>query len=252
MRPALYAALLVVSLVRTAQAAELQVLTPPLIYAGLSKLATAYTRQTGITVTVKSDVMGKIVGDIKTGVPAADVIALPTDLMDVLDKDGGIKAGSKTSLGRVEIALAVRAGAPHPNITTVEKLRAALQSAKAVIYSQPGPPRNSMEASIIDSLLKRPEFAQVHASMVPMANGSGVAALARGEGDMAMQVIPEILSVKEIELVGPLPPELGAHIDTATAISARSADAEDALAFIRYITSAEATSIWKAEGVSRF
>jgi len=250
MRSVYLATLLAISLVPTAQAAEIQILSPPLVEAGLQDLATAYTKETGIKVTLKSDVMGKIMNDIQTGAPVADVILLPIDLMGFLDKDGGAKTGTRMPLGRVEIALAVRAGAPHPDISTVGKLRAVLLSAKSVMYTQPGPPRNSMEAGIIDRLLKRPEFAGVHG--VPIANGSGVTALARGDGDMAMQVIPEILPHQEIELVGPLPAELGAHIDTAAAVSTRSTDPEDALAFIRYILRPEAAAVWKVKGLDRF
>jgi molybdate transport system substrate-binding protein len=216
----------------------------------LEDLASAYTKETGITVTLKSDVMGKIMNDIQTDTPAADVIVLPVNLMDSLEKDGGVKPGTRVALARVEIALAVRAGAPRPDISTVGKLRAVLLRAGAVLYTQPGPPRYSMEAGIIDLLLKRPEFVGVHA--VPIANGSGVTALVRGDGDMAMQVVPEILPHKEIESAGPLPAELGAHIDTATAVSGRSGNPAEALAFIRYITRPEATTIWKTTGVDRF
>ena len=230
--------------------AEIRVLSPPLVEAALEDLASAYTKETGTTVTLKSDVMGRIMNTIQTDTPAADVILLPVNLMDSLEKDGGVKPGTRVALARVEIGLAVRAGAPHPDISTVGKLRAVLLGARAVLHTQPGPPRNSMEAGIIDVLLKRPEFVGVHA--VPVANGSGVTALARGDGDMAMQVIPAILTGKGIESAGPLPAELGAHIDTATAVSARSAYPADALAFIRYITRPEATAVWKAKGVDRF
>jgi molybdate transport system substrate-binding protein len=186
-------------------------------------LAAAYTRQTGKAVTVRADVMGKIMGDIKAG--PTDVVLLPSNLMDTLVKDGGVKSGSHQALGRVEIALAVRPGAPHPDISTVEKLHAALLRG-TVAYSQPGPPRNSMEAGIIDHMLHRPELAGVHT--VTEAKGSGIAALGRGEADMALQVVPEIISRKDVELVGPLPPELKAHIDFEAAVAPNAADTKAA------------------------
>lgn len=233
-----------------ADAAELQIFCPPLVRDGLDKLAAAFTAQTGTHVTVKSEVMGKLVADVRTGTP--DVVLLPPDLMDALDRDGGIKAGSRVPLARVEIALAVRAGARHPDISTVEKARIALGEARALVYSEPGPPRNSMEAGIIAALLKRPEFAAVHGVPIPQAKGSGVEALVRGDGDMTLQVIPEILPHKEVELVGPLPAELGAHIDTAAAVSSHATDPGDAAAFLRYITRPEATAIWRKAGINRF
>jgi len=131
----------------------------------------------------------------------------------------------------------------------VEKLRAMLLGAKTVAYTQPGPPRNSMEAGIIDRMLHRPDFAGVHTMTV--TTGSGVSALAKGDSDLALQVVSAITATKGIELVGPLPRELGAHIDTEIAVSARSADSANAAAFIRYITRPEAAAVWKRFGLDQ-
>ena len=232
-----------------AGATEVQIVCPPLVRDGMTDLAAAYTRQTGVTVVVRSDVMGKIMGDVETGTPAPDVVLLPPDLMDALVKNNGVKTGTRVAVGRVEIALAVRPGAPHPDISTVEKLRAVLRGAKMLSYTQPGPPRNSMEAGIIGQMLRRPEFTGIHTMTV--TTGSGVSALAKGDSDLALQVIPEITAQSGIELVGPLPPELGAHIDTEIAVSARSTDATNAAAFILYITRPEAAAVWKKFGLDR-
>jgi molybdate transport system substrate-binding protein len=229
-------------------AADIRVLSPGVVYnAGLLDLAAAFTKETGKKVAVSSDGMGRIVNDVKTATPPADVIMLPLELMSTLALDNGIK-GSYTPLGRVEVGLAVRAGAPHPDISTVEKFKTAILGAKAVMYSNPA--GGSMVGHIADTLVKRPEFAGVHA--VISTRGEGGQALARGEGDMALQLICEILPYKEIELVGPLPRELAAWIDNATAVSARSMHPDDALAFIRYMTRPEAAAVWKAKGLNRF
>lgn len=249
MRTVLAALLMSAAFASMAQAAGLVVVCPPLVREGMTDFAAAYTKDTGVAVSVRADVMGKIMDDIKTGEPAADVVLLPPDLMTALDKDGGVRAGSRGKLGRVEIALAVRPGAPHPDISTVEKLRAALLGAKTITYTRPGPPRNSMEAGIIDGLMHRPDFAGVHTMTI--ADGSGISALAKGDGDMAMQVVPEVMAQKGVELVGPLPAELGAHIDTEAAVSAHAGDAAAADAFIRYITRPEAAAEWKKFGLDR-
>jgi molybdate transport system substrate-binding protein len=241
--------LLCTVLAAPARAAELQVVCPPLVRDGMTDLAAAYTKETGMAVAVRSDVMGKIMGDIQTGTPAADVVVLPPDLMDVLVKNNDVELGTREALGRVEIALAVRPGAPHPDISTVEKLRAVLLSARMLAYTRPGPPRNSMEAEIIDRMLHRPDFAGVHTMTV--TTGSGISALAKGDSDLALQVIPEITAQPGVELVGPVPAELGAHIDTQIAVSARSTDAANAAAFLRYIARTEAAGIWKKFGLDR-
>jgi len=249
MRTACAVLLLSAALAASAQAAGLVVVCPPLVRDGMMDFAAAYTKDTGVAVSVRADVMGKIMDDIKTGEPAADVVLLPPDLMAALDKDGGTRAGSRRLLGRVEIALAVRAGAPHPDISSIEKLRAALLAARTFVYTRPGPPRNSMEAGIIDGLMHRPDFAGVHSMTI--ADGSGVSALAKGDGDLAMQVVPEVNAQKGVELVGPLPAELGAHIDTEMAVSAHAGDPAAADAFIRYITRPEAAAEWKKFGLDR-
>lgn len=235
---------------------EIHVLSPGFVYnAGLVDLAAAYTKETGVKVTLKYEGMGQILNDIKTGTPAPDVVVLPMEPFDLMgtlalgkNGDGGIKEGTFTPLGRMEIGLAVKAGAPHPDISTVEKLAAVLRSAKQLMYSDPS--KGSMEAGIIDRLLKQPQFAGVHS--VISTRGEGGQALARGEGDMALQLICEIYPHPEISLVGPLPPELNAHMDGAVAVSARSTHAAAAEAFIRYITRPEAAAVWKAKGLDRF
>ncbi len=218
----LAAAFVAAAVVASAQVGvtEIRVISPGVVYnAGLLDLAASFTKETGTKVTVTSSGMGRIVNDIKTLTPAPDVIFLPFELMTTFSLDGGIKPGTFTPLGRSEMGLAVPAGKPHPDISTVEKLAAALRSAKAVMRSNPA--GGSMVARVIEqNVIKRPEFAGVNSPV--STRGEGGQALVRGEGDMALQAICEILPYKEIELVGPLPRELAAWIDMSTAVSARS------------------------------
>lgn len=230
-------------------AADIRVMTPGVVYnAGLLDLAAAYTKETGKKVAVTLVGMGGIVKAIKTADPPADVIMLPFELMSSLSLDGGVVPGSFMPLGRSEMGLAVRAGAPHPDISTVEKLANVLRGAKAVMRSNPA--GGSMVARVIeDKVIKRPEFAGVISPV--STQGEGGQALARGEGDMAIQAICEILPYKQIELVAPLPRELAAWIDMSTAVSARAMHRSDALAFIKYLLRPEST-VWKTKGLERF
>jgi molybdate transport system substrate-binding protein len=231
-------------------AADIRVMTPGVVYnAGLVDLAAAYTRETGKKVAVTLVGMGSIVNAVKTENPPADVIMLPFELMSTMSLDGGVVPGTFLPLGRSEMGLAVRAGAAHPDISTVEKLAAALLSAKAVMRSNPA--GGSMVARVIENkVIKRPEFTGVNSPV--STQGEGGQALARGEGDMALQAICEILPYKQIELVGKLPRELGAWIDMSTAVSARAAHRDDARAFIQYLLRPESNTWWKAKGLERF
>src|SRR6478609_2321436 len=181
MRLYLSAALLALA-ATTAQAADLRVLAPGFVYnSALKELAADFTKQTGMNVALTQ---------MKTATPAADVVALPSDLMNSLALDGGIVTASYTPLGRDELGLAVKKGAAKPDISTVDKLAAVLKTAQAVEVNDPK--AGTMQGVIIDGILKRPEFAGVH--VVPVAKGEGAGALARGEGDMAIQLVPEILN----------------------------------------------------------
>ena len=231
-------------------AADIRVMTPGVVYnAGLLDLAAAYAKETGKKVAVTLVGMGGIVNAIKTANPPADVIMLPFELMSTLSLGGGLVSGSFTPLGRSEMGLAVRAGALHPDISTVEKLASTLRGAKAVMRSNPA--GGSMVAKVIeDKVIKRLEFAGINSPV--SARGEGGQALARGEGDMALQAICEILPYKQIELVGAFPPELGAWIDMSTAVSARAAHSADAFAFIKYLLRPESDITWKTKGLERF
>src|SRR5262245_23290437 len=229
--------------------ADVRVITPGVVFAsGLPDIAAGFTKETGKKVGIVVVGMGTIVDEMKKKTPPPDLIVLPFQLMTTLSLEGGVAPNTFTPLGRNRMGLAVKAGAPKPDISTVEKFAAAIKSAKAVMRSNPA--SRTMVATLIDDVLKRPEFAGVNAP--PSTNGEGGQALARGEGDMAIQTISQILPYKEIELVGPLPAELGAWIDTGVAVSARATHADDARALIRYLLRPESNTVWKPRGLERF
>ena len=228
--------------------ANIKVLTPGVVFmSGLPDISAAFTKETGKTVGINTVGMGTIVEEIGTRTPPPDVIALPFQLMNSLALEGGVVAGTMVPLGRNRMGLAVKAGAPKPDISTPEKFIAAMKG-KAVMHSNPA--SRTMVATIIADMFKRPEFAGVKA--VPSTKGEGGQALARGEGDMAIQTISQILPYKEIELVGPVPKEYGLWIDTMLAVSSRSTNPNDARALIRYLVRPESNKVWKPRGMERF
>jgi molybdate transport system substrate-binding protein len=227
--------------------AEIRILAPPVVSnAGLKDIAAAFTQKTGIAVTIRSLELLKIPENV-TAQPT-DIVFLTHSLMDGLSKASSVKRESVMGVGRVNIGLAVRAGAPHPDISTVEKLIAALKATRAVVYSNPDPARGSLGAVLIDRLLKRPDFSGIHG--VISSKGNGAAGLINGEGDAALQFESEILPHKEIELVGSLPQELGAYVDISVAIAENASAATEAQAFIKFVTSPESAALWTAGGLS--
>jgi molybdate transport system substrate-binding protein len=226
--------------------ADVTMLAPGVAFnAGLPALAEAYTKKTGIKVTVKSDGMTTIVAHFNTGDPAPDVVVAPVSFMDGMEATGHIKPGSRAELGRVYVGLAVPKGKPHPDISTVAKLAAALKAGGTVLYSNPE--GGSMEARVINDMLHLPEFKGVKSKI--STKGEGGEALVRGEGDMALQLSCEILNHPELEQVGLTQESLRAYIDTAMAVSPRSANADQAAGFIAYVKSPEGAAVLKAKGM---
>ena len=231
-----------------AGAAELKILTPPVVeHAGLRELVEEFTRQTGTKVTLTVGEMLKIPGRVKT--ETTDVFFLESDLMGKLAPGDTARTPPPASLGRVHIGLAVKAGSPHPDISTLPKFIAVLKTARGVTYSNPDPVRGSMVAKMAHAMMQRPDFAGVHG--VISSKGNGVSGLVNGEGDMALQLISEILPVKDVELVGKLPDELKAYMDISVAVSSRAVDTAEAKAFIAFVTRPEAYKIWNAKGLDR-
>ena len=142
----------------------------------------------------------------------------------------------RVHLGRMQIGLAVAKGAPHPDISTVAKLAAALKAAQLVVYTDPA--NGSLQARMIDALLNRPEFAGIHKQV--SSKGNGIAALARGDGDMALQLVCEILDRPETELVGALPAALNASIDADAAVLSGAPHPKEAAAYLKHITEPDA------------
>lgn len=229
--------------------ADIRIITPGIVFSsGLPDLSNAFTKETKKTVGISTVGMGTIVDEIGKRTPPPDVIFLPFQLMNTLNLKGGVMPGTMQPYGRHRMGLAVRAGAPKPDISTPEKFVAALKGAKAVMRSNPA--SRTMVASVIDSLFQRPEFKGVNAP--PSTQGEGGQALARGEGDMAIQTISQILPYKEIELVGPVPEEYELWIDTMVAVPSRATHPDDARALIRYLLRPESMKVQHEKGMERF
>jgi molybdate transport system substrate-binding protein len=228
--------------------AQLRVLTPGVVFmSGLPDLAAQFSKQIGKTVGINTVGMGTIVEEMGKRTPPPDMIVLPFQLMNSYALEGGVMPGTMVPLGRNRMGLAVKAGAPKPDISTPEKFIAAMKG-KAVMRSNPA--SRTMVATIIDDMFKRPEFAGINA--VPSTKGEGGQALAGGEGDMAIQTISQILPYKEIELVGPVPKEYGLWIDTMLAVSSRATNPTDAKALIQYLLRPESNKVWEPRGMERF
>jgi molybdate transport system substrate-binding protein len=179
------------------------------------------------------------------GGEAGDLVILTREGLDDLAREGLVVAESRTDLARSYVGLAVRAGAPHPDIATAAALRTALLAARSVAYSRLG-----ASGILFAQLLERLDIADeinVKATIIP--SGFTAERLLSGEADLAVQQISELKQVSGIEVVGPIPLDL----QTPAVFSAgRLAGAErpaEADQLLRFLASAEVAPVLRATGL---
>ena len=175
-----------------------------------------------------------------------DVVVLAADAIDKLAASGRVLAASPTPLVRSGVAIAVPAGAPHPDVSDAGALRDAVRAARAIGYST-GPSGVALLA-----LFERWGLAaELKPRLVQAPAGVPVGALlARGEVSLGFQQLSELLHVEGIELLGPMPP--GLEIDTtfSAAVCAASARPDDARALIEYLAGPDAAAAKRRQGMT--
>jgi molybdate transport system substrate-binding protein len=230
----------------SAGAAEIHVLAPTSIVFGLQSLAKSFTQETGTVVDFSFGNAGTIPGKLDSAMPA-DVVVLPPDDMDAVEKKGALKAGTKTDLGRDKIGYIVKAGMPHPDISTPEKFRAALLVANLVIYNDPA--SGSAGGAVVGNILKDPAFAGVKPLL--LHNVFPVQILTLQGNQIVLEPLSEVAPVPGFDVVGTIPAPWPGYVDFAVAIPAKSTASDAGLAFLHYITRPEAAAVWKSAGLDR-
>jgi molybdate transport system substrate-binding protein len=172
-----------------------------------------------------------------------DIAILPRAELDDLIGLGAIVGDSAADVARSIVGLAVRAGAPKPDIGSVEALRGALLAARSIAYSD-GP-----SGAYVAALLTKLGIAEAVAAKVKLTGGPVAELVARGEAELGMQQIIAILPVAGAELVGPLPAELQNVIIYAAGISSRAADTAAAAAFFAFLRREEAKRLMRTNGL---
>jgi molybdate transport system substrate-binding protein len=177
---------------------------------------------------------------------AADAVVLPVPTVDTLDKAGKLRAGSRIGLARVGIGVAVRQGAPVPDVSTVEALRKTLLAARSIVH--PDPKGGGFTGAHIDRVFERLGIAEAVRPKVTLmfAIGGGTAAVAKGDTEIGLFNVSEILPVSGVALAGAFPAELQNYITFAGAVSVDSPAPDAAAAYLRLL--AGARDAWAAGG----
>jgi molybdate transport system substrate-binding protein len=209
----------------------------------LNEIAPAFERVTGQRLVVEYAFAADLKRRIEAGSPF-DVAILPPDSADDLTRRGKLVAGSRVDLGRTGLGVAVRKGAPQPDIGTVDTLRMALLAAPTVAYAEGG-----ASGVQFHGILARLGIAEAMTGKLrPYPSGGAVAAVARGEADLVVIGVSPILYVPAVTLVGWLPPELQSYIVYTGSIGAAAKQPQGAQTLLSLLTSPAAIEIFKTQG----
>jgi len=227
-------------------AAELRVYSGGAPQETLKLLAPEFEKATGRKVAFTYAVVGAIQQRLEAG-EKADVVLLPLPLINALEKAAKIRPDSRSLLARVGIAVVVRAGAPKPDVSTSEALRAALTQARSLTHADP---QATPGGRHIAALLKQWDITETpQRRIAPKSAISGGAELiANGEVDIGLYLLSEVLTVKGVAVAGMLPPALQNYIVYAGAVLADSPAPEAAAEFIRFIADPSRVPQWKTTG----
>lgn len=227
-----------------AEAAEIKVLSAPAMRAVINELGPQFERATGHKLVIQFGLGAVLKRQIEAGA-TFDVAIFTPPVIDDLIKGGKIAAGTRADIARSGIGVAVRAGGPKPDISSVDAFKRALLNAKSVAYAGEG-----ATGIYFMGLLERLGIAaDMKAKLKPMAGGAAVPAVARGEAEIAVIPTASVFGVPGAELVGPLPSELQTYIVFTTGVGATAKEPEAAKALIRFLTAPAAVPVIKAKGM---
>jgi molybdate transport system substrate-binding protein len=225
-------------------AAELTVFASSAVTAAMGKLAPQFERNTGNKLTVRYDTTNALKTDIDGGA-AFDVAILTAAASESLANSGKILPEASRALGRSGIGVVVRAGAPKPDIRTAESFRAALLSAKSVAFTA-----NGASGTYFEDLLQRLGIAEsVNAKALRPQGGAVGELIARGEAELGIQQISELLPVAGIDYVGPLPPDYQNYTVFSASLGVRAKSAQAGRALIAFLAAPAARRVFTANGM---
>jgi molybdate transport system substrate-binding protein len=209
----------------------------------MGTLVSMFERSSGHKVTVSTKAGPAITADVKQG--TVDLVVTNAETVADLAMAGDVVSSSNKVLMISKIGVAVKAGAPKPDISTADKLKAALLSAKTVGYSQATSGQHFL------TVVERLGIADaVKAKAVNPQQGEPVGALvARGSAEIGVQQVAELLPVPGIDFVGVLPGDLQKRIPYAAGIPTKAKDGAAARALLDFLRSEPALAVLKQKGM---
>ena len=227
-----------------AAAAELKVLSSNGTSAIVRAIGADFERRTGHVLRLKIDVAALLQKEIEGG-ESFDVAVLTRSVVDELIAQGRIDGRTRADVARSGIGVAARAGAPKPDIGTAKAFRRTMLAARSVAYTTVGGSgihfmKMAERLGIADA---------VRAKSRTQTGGMVAELVARGEAELAVQQVSELLPVAGVELVGPFPPDLQLITQFSVGMSATSKKPEAAQALIRFFAEPDSRRAIMAAGM---
>jgi len=232
----------------SARAVELKVLVSGAMAHALEEISQDFARKNGHTLDFQVGTTGVLQDRVRKG-EKADIIEVTSAGMDALEKEKLVVPGTRVELARALIGVAVRDGAPMPNISTPEALRQTLISARRVAYIDPriGGQAGAAIVGLLNKLGITDDVAKK--STFGMTGADAVQKMANGEADVAISFISEIQPIKGAKVVGPLPPAVQNPSTYAAAIGVSAANPQAARALLDAMHNADARRVITAAGL---
>jgi molybdate transport system substrate-binding protein len=228
-----------------ATAVELKVLSAGAMQPPVSVLLDARRAKTGDKIDVVFTPIGGIMKRLDDG-ERFDLLIVPAEAADALAKQNRIVASTRVALGETGIGVAVRKGAPQPDISTPEAFKQALLNAKSIVMVDP---ERGTSGRYLAGVFKDLGIADAIAGKTRKVDGGYVVeAVAHGEVELGVHQITEILPVPGVTLVGPLPAPLQKITTYVAVVLPQAAEPAAAAALARELVSSESRAVYKAKG----
>ena len=246
MRTAVSAALVAAAIVlggTPAEAAAIRVLASNGVKAAIEALEPQLEKAAGSMLSIERSTAPTLRERLEKGAPF-ELATLPADAREALAKAGKLSP-MRTRLARVGIGVGFRAGTPKPDVSTADAIKRSLLAAKAIAYTGNGASRPAIDRMFGKLGIARQIEAKSH--LTPA--GAAPASVRRGESDLVLTLISEILPEPGVQLAGPLPAEFQTYLGFSAAPSSKAAGDPKLAALVRSLDGRDAAAVYVAKGM---
>jgi molybdate transport system substrate-binding protein len=225
---------------------EIAVVSTTSLKATLDRIGPGFEHATGHRLQVTYGTSAPLRRQIDAGL-AFDLAILVPATVDALIRDGKVAADTRVDIARSAVGVAVKAGAAKPDVGSADGFKRALLAARSISYSGEG----ASGRHFTDLIERLGIAAEVTPRLVPLPSGEAVAPVARGEVEMAVITLANIVGVSGVEIAGLLPRDMQHYTVYTAGVATAARNGDAARALIALIMAPQTTPVIEAEGMER-